>query len=145
MTPDSLFILANAVAFFAWLILIVLWPFWKHTDKFLIGVVATSLAIFYTWCIFSSFKFDDVEKFSTLDGIMQLFTNKQAVLGGWVHYLCFDLMTGIWIKNNALKQGINQWLVLPCLFCTFMVGPFGLLLYLLLRLISTKNYFATNN
>jgi hypothetical protein len=145
MQPDALFKIANAVAFFAWLILILASPFWKHTDKFLVGIVVTALAIFYAISIFAGFKMDDVEKFSTLDGIMNLFTNKQAVLGGWIHYLCFDLMTGIWIKNNSLKQGISQWLVLPCLIFTFMLGPFGLLLYLLLRFATTKNYFAANH
>ena len=29
---------------------------------------------------------------------------------------------------------ISQWLVLPCLVLTFLVGPLGLALYLLLKL-----------
>jgi hypothetical protein len=65
-------------------------------------------------------------------------------VAGWVHYLAFDLMTGLFIKRNALKHGISHWLLIPCLFLTFMFGPIGLLLYFLIRLIITKQYFADN-
>jgi hypothetical protein len=35
--------------------------------------------------------------------------------------------------RDARRRGINQWLVLPCLFATLMAGPIGLLLYCCLR------------
>ena len=75
---------------------------------------------------------------------MSLFTNPALVTAGWVHYLAFDLMTGIWIKRNSLKYGIPHLLVIPCLLLTFMLGPVGLLLYLLIRSLKTKHYFAEN-
>jgi hypothetical protein len=75
---------------------------------------------------------------------MELFKNRTLVTAGWVHYLAFDLLTGIFIRKNAQKHGINHWLIVPCLLFTFMLGPIGLLLYLLLRWVITKNYFANN-
>ena len=75
---------------------------------------------------------------------MELFTNKVAVTSAWVHFLAFDLMVGIWIKKNAMKHGISHWLLIPCFFFTFMIGPMGLLIYLLIRWIKTKQYFAAN-
>jgi hypothetical protein len=144
MSPDSIFQLCSTIALVAWLILLIASPFLPSVDKFLIGVVIILFAIVYAWLIFQSFTFSDIEKFNTLDGVMQLFTNKTAVAAGWVHYLAFDLMTGIWIKKNAQKHGISHWVLIPCLFFTFMLGPVGLLLYLIIRLFYTKQYFADN-
>jgi len=76
--------------------------------------------------------------------VMELFQNKTIVTAGWVHYLAFDLMTGAWIKKNSLKYNITHWLIIPCLFLTFMLGPIGLLLYLIIRLFYTRRYFSEN-
>lgn len=75
---------------------------------------------------------------------MTLFQNQKLVVAGWVHYLAFDLLTGIFIKKNSLKYGISHWFIIPCLLFTFMLGPVGLLLYLLMRFIQTRDYFAEN-
>jgi hypothetical protein len=56
------------------------------------------------------------------------------VLGGWIHYLVFDLFIGAWIVRDAKRQSINHWITAPFLFATLMIGPAGLMSYLLLRL-----------
>jgi hypothetical protein len=144
MTADAIFKLCNSFALVSWLILILATPFWKHTNKFLIGITVTFLCTVYTWLILNNFHADDFAKFGTLDGVLSLFTNKTVVVGGWVHYLAFDLMTGIWITKNAKQHGINHLVTVPALFFTFMLGPIGLLLYLLTRSIKTRKYFAEN-
>ena len=144
MTPDSIFSICSSIAMIGWLILLIISPFWFDTDKLLIGIIITLFAIVYAWLIAQSFHAGDFQKFSTLNGVMELFTNKTAVTAGWVHYLAFDLMTGIWIKKNSEKYGIKHWLIIPCLFFTFMLGPVGLLLYLIVRFLKTKQYFAEN-
>ena len=144
MTPALIFQLSSSIALIGWLVLIIASPFILEVDKFLIGVIITLLALVYAWLIISSFNPGDLKKFGTLDGVMSLFQDKTLVTAGWVHYLAFDLMVGIWIKRNSLKFGINHWLIIPCLLLTFMLGPVGLLIYLLIRFIKTNNYFATN-
>ena len=144
MSPDSVFQTCSTIAMVSWLILLIISPFWSSFDKFLIGVVITLFAIVYAWLIFQVFRPEDFEKFGSLNGVMELFTDKTAVTAGWVHYLAFDLLTGIWIKKNAQKYNIQHLILIPCLLLTFMLGPIGLLLYLLIRLIKTKQYFATN-
>ena len=144
MTPETIFQLCSTLALISWIVLIVLSPFWLRVDKFLIGVTITLLAMVYAWIIFSGFSAGDVKKFGSLDGIMSLFQNKLLLTAGWVHYLAFDLLTGIWIKRNAIVHNINHWLIIPALVFTFMLGPAGLLLYLLTRWIKTKQYFADN-
>jgi hypothetical protein len=144
MSPDSVFQTCNTIVMAGWLILLIISPFWNSFDKFLIGVVITLFAIVYAWLILQVFRPEDFQKFGSLDGVMELFTNKTAVTAGWVHYLAFDLLTGIWIKKNAQKYGIHHLILIPCLLLTSMVGPIGLLLYLLIRLIKVKQYFVSN-
>lgn len=71
--------------------------------------------------------------FDSLTEVMKLFSNPRAVFAGWVHYLAFDLFIGSWETRDALKLGISRWLLLPCQVLTFMFGPLGLMLYLILR------------
>jgi len=144
MLPDSVFQTCSTIAMVGWIVLLIISPFWSSFDKFLIGIIITLFAIVYAWLIFQVFTPGDFQKFGSLNGVMELFTDKTAVTAGWVHYLAFDLLTGIWIKKNALKYNIHHLILIPCLLLTFMLGPIGLLLYLLVRSIKTKQYFAAN-
>ena len=119
-----------------WMILIG-FPQAAFTDTTIIyGLVAT-LCLFYVYLfvIQNDIPGEQYPKgsFCNLDGVVAFFKNPRAVLIGWVHYLAFDLMVGLWIKNDALALGINFWLIVPCLLFTFILGPVGLLLYLVLR------------
>jgi len=143
MSPESIFQLCNSVALVGWIILLTL-PFWLQSDRFILGIIITLFCIVYAWLVFSHFHFSDLQKFGSLGGVMELFTKKEIVVAGWVHYLAFDLMVGIFIKRNARKHGISHWLIIPCLLLAFMLGPIGLLLYLIIRTIVTKQYFAEN-
>jgi hypothetical protein len=53
-------------------------------------------------------------------------------------------MVGLWMKNKALKLGINHWYLMPCLVLTFLLGPLGLLFYLVIRIFVSKKYFSGN-
>lgn len=143
MNIDQVFQLCNAIALIAWIILIAL-PSWNRSDLFLTGVIVTLFGVIYSYLIFSTFSFDDMQKFGSIEGLQELFQNKTMVLAGWVHYLAFDLMTGIFIRKNARLHNINYWFTVPCLIFTFMLGPVGLLLYFLIRWIATRNFFADN-
>jgi ABA DEFICIENT 4-like len=143
MSPDKIFQLCSVLAFAGWVILIFI-PFWRTSDKFITGIIITLFCIVYAWLIFSNFRFADVQKFNSLQGVMELFTNPFIVTAGWIHYLAFDLMTGLFISRNARMYNISHWLIVPCLFLTFMLGPIGLLLYFIIRIIVTKKYFSAN-
>lgn len=71
--------------------------------------------------------------FGSLTAVAALFTVEELLLCGWIHYLAFDLFVGSWEVEDANERGISHWFVVPCLLATFMAGPAGLLLYLLVR------------
>ena len=67
----------------------------------------------------------------TLTGIAALLGKPEAALIGWVHFLAFDLLVGRWIFLDSAKKGISAWFTAPILVLTFLLGPLGLLVYLL--------------
>ncbi len=143
MSPDSIFGICNTIAMAGWIVLIAI-PWWTSADKFIIGIIITLFAIVYAFLLFSGFNFADASKFGSLSGVMELFRDPVIVTAGWIHYLAFDLLAGVFIRRNAWKYGISHWLVIPCLLLTFMFGPVGLLLYLIIRILATKQYFSEN-
>jgi len=140
MNTELIFSIVNAAASFSWLLLLI-FPFSKLVHKILLNIIIVGLAILYVIIISQSLNWQTFENTSTLAGIADLFTNPLALLAGWVHYLAFDLMVGLYITNNARRYGINRFILIPCLLFTFMLGPVGLLLYIIIRSIYNKRYF----
>nr|WP_299341887.1 ABA4-like family protein [Allomuricauda sp.] len=135
MTTAEVFSIANMMAMPMWLLMIIL-PKWKVT-RFLIDyrVVPLLLSLFYVYYMLSHIQTGAGLDFGSLASVMSLFTLENAVMAGWVHYLAFDLLVGMWILNQNKQLGIHQLLMAPCLFATFMLGPVGFLLFMIIRTI----------
>jgi hypothetical protein len=71
--------------------------------------------------------------FGSIGEVRALFANDSALAAGWLHYLAFDLFIGAWIAREGLERGVPKLLLLPCFALTFLFGPAGLLLFLVLR------------
>lgn len=131
MTPEQLFTIANAAALVTWILLAAL-PGRRAVTHFVAGaLVPAVLAVFYAAVVAS--QWGGPGGFSTLSDVALLFSNPWLLLAGWVHYLAFDLLVGVWEVTDARERGIPHVLVAPCLFVTFMFGPAGWLLYHLVR------------
>lgn len=133
MSPSEVFSIVGTAAMLMWLLMILL-PKWKVT-RFLIDfkVVPVFLSIVYAIYIFQAILINGWFDFGSLDSVMALFTEENAVLAGWVHYLAFDLLLGMWMLNQNKTLGIHQLLMAPCLIATFMLGPLGFLLFMIFR------------
>lgn len=133
MSPEQIFLICNYAVMPAWLLLAVL-PHHRITQTLVHAVwMPCLLGPVYIWALFFGPATAEGAGFGSLDAVMLLFQSPMAVLGGWIHYLVFDLFIGAWIVRDAKRQGISHWLVVPVLFVTLMAGPAGLMLYLLLR------------
>jgi ABA DEFICIENT 4-like len=71
--------------------------------------------------------------FGSITEVRALFANDSSLAAGWLHYLAFDLFVGSWIAREGLASGVPALLLVPCLALTFLFGPAGLLLFLILR------------
>ncbi|MGQ0540638.1 MAG: ABA4-like family protein [Blastocatellia bacterium] len=138
MKADQIFSIANLIAIAGWLLLAIL-PRWKFTRvAVLSGAIPLLLSVAYLLLILLFFGSSE-GGFDSLANVMKLFTNEWVVLAGWIHYLAFDLFVGSWEVKDAQSSGISHWLVIPCLFLTFMLGPIGFLLYAVLRFFLAKS------
>jgi len=133
MTPSEVFSIANMIAMPMWILMILL-PKWKIT-RFLIDykVIPLVLAIIYALYIFIALSGGGGMDFGSLESVMALFTEENAVLAGWVHYLAFDLLVGMWMVDKNKELGIHQLIMAPCLLGSFMLGPIGFLLFMIIR------------
>jgi hypothetical protein len=132
-----LFKLVSAIAAFGWVILIFA-PNWKYANLFIINGIVVGLSVFYIYLLFIRKDISGAVypkgNFTTLEGVTLLFKNPKNLLAGWVHYLAFDLMLGIYIKTEANALGINHFIQIPCFLLTFLLGPVGLLAFIIIQL-----------
>jgi len=133
MNAADVFSLAGTIAMPMWLLMIIL-PKWKVT-RFLIDykVVPLVLSVMYAIYIVISLQSGNGMDFGSLASVMELFTKEDAVLAGWIHYLAFDLLVGMWMVNQNKESSIHPILMAPCLFFTFMLGPVGFLLFIIIK------------
>jgi len=136
---SAAFKVTNFTALLGWLVLFS-YPLWPVQARTLVmTLVVTLLCMAYVYFIFLGKRHDAAGErpsgsFFSLAGVIRLFKSPRVVLAGWIHYLAFDLMVGLFIVSDAAPRGISHWLLLPALFLTLMFGPAGLLLYLGMRL-----------
>lgn len=126
------------IAMIMW-ILMIFTPKWKVTKALMeYKVIPLALAVVYAIFIVKSILISGSMDFSSLASVMALFTEENAVLGGWIHYLAFDLLIGMWILKQNEKLQIHHLIIVPCLIGTFMLGPIGFLLFMIIKTLKTK-------
>lgn len=136
---DEIYQWANTLTLLPWL-LMMLAPNWKWTRKIILRLFFPALfALAYLILFILFFKADTFSNFSTLEGLAEVFSQKDAILVGWLHYLAFDLLVGTWEFADSKKVGIPHLLLVPCLFFTLMAGPIGFLMYAGVRYWKTKD------
>lgn len=142
MDMESMFSAAGALAMLGWLLLVFL-PRWRWTTGLITScLIPGVLAIAYLGLFVANFGAEPagLSAFNSLAGVKSLFQHDPLLLAGWIHYLAFDLFIGSWEVRDAHRLGIHHLLVVPCLFFTLMLGPVGLLMYLVLRLVARHRW-----
>ena len=144
MTPSTLFTLMNILSAAGWILILVISRFWKGADTFLVCIVVAILAAAYSYFNFAHIgEAGGIAGFSTFEGVTKIFSNPWLIDAAWAHIVGIDLVLGMLIKNNAAKHGIAYGVVVIVLLVTIVFGPLGLLLYLLIRWLKTKQFFES--
>ena len=97
---------------------------WRITG-YLIPVI---LGLAYVWLLLTISDPHPDGGFGSIEAVRALFSNDNALSAGWIHYLAFDLFVGTWIVRAGIGSGVHPLLLLPSLPLTFLLGPAGLLL-----------------
>jgi hypothetical protein len=132
MTAEQVFSAVNLVALCGWGLLAVL-PGRAWVSSLVTAAVIPGLMAVVYLVVLGAHWSETEGGFSSLAQVALLFTNPWALLAGWTHYLAFDLFVGSWESRDARARGVPHLFVLPCLFLTFMFGPIGWLLYMMVR------------
>jgi hypothetical protein len=140
MTPDTVFLLASALATCGWVTLL-LFPGGDHRVT-AVGV-GIPIALGLVYCVIVAWRWHGSDGgFESLPSVARLFEDRWLLLAGWIHYLAFDLFVGGWITTDSRRQDIGTVVRVPCLLLTFLFGPAGLILYLLSRAIRKNMVMA---
>lgn len=137
MALETIFSLCSALAMLGWLGL-VFFPKLKVARELIPSLLIPALlGATYAYIMFVFRGEAPAEGgFGTLAEVKALFSVDALLLAGWIHYLAFDLFIGAWIVRDSQSHEIHHLLVVPCLFFTLMTGPFGLLMYLVVKRVS---------
>lgn len=123
-----------------WLLLLIALfvPAWRDyalpTAHFVVPAILCLGYIWMVWAGRSGFKRHGLGTFFALDKIGHLYTNKCALNASWLHFLALDLFAGGWMVRDGLAIGMPVPLIFICLPFTLMLGPIGVLFYIVLRL-----------
>lgn len=132
MTFEQLFSSASTIAMLGWVILVFLPRRWKWLNTIPALLLPLILSVLYSFLIARYF-FAAEGGFDTLANVQVLFSNPAAALAGWVHYLAFDLFVGGVVAKQADEIGLSRLIQAPVLLMTFMFGPFGYVLFVLIK------------
>jgi hypothetical protein len=132
MNFEKVFSLASGAAMVGWFVL----TFAPRLPVFMtvirLGLIG-GLSLTYALLIFVYFFRIEGGGFGSIEEIRRIFLSDAGLTAGWIHYLAFDLFVGQWIATEADRRGWSRIFQAPLLLATFMFGPIGLLLFLIIR------------
>ena len=73
-----------------------------------------------------------------LNELSRLFEDSLYLIIFWTHFLTINLFVGGWIVKDAQKFSINKVLLAIPLITTYLIGPFGIFVYWIIRIFYAK-------
>ena len=142
-TIEMIYLWINIGVIPFWLILL-FFPQSKICGIFVTSIfpflVLGSLYIYLLYYFYNSgYEFN--ENFSLYLGffdLRDLFENEAFLILFWVHFLAINLFCGSWITRDGQKLFISKYLIFFPLILSYFIGPVGILLYWLIRIIYAK-------
>ena len=143
---ETIFQLSNLLVVPFWLLIILL-PQWRQTQRIAASpfIVAPAALLYAALVLPALGSLLPLLANPQLDSIAALLGTPAGATIAWAHFLAFDLFAGRWAYLDSRQRGLSAWLVSPVLFLIFMVGPLGLLAYLLARALLRRSAPALEN
>ena len=73
-----------------------------------------------------------------LNELSRLFEDSLYLMIFWTHFIAINLFVGGWIVKDAQKFSINKILLAAPLIITYLIGPFGIFIYWIIRIFYAK-------
>ena len=85
--------------------------------------------------------FDFIENFNLylgLANLSDLFKDNLYLLMFWIHFVSINLFVGGWMLKDSEKFTINKIIMFFPLIITYLIGPIGIFIYWIVRIIHAK-------
>ncbi|GID95109.1 ABA4-like family protein [Amorphoplanes digitatis] len=130
----ALFGLAFTLAAPFWALMILL-PGWSWTRRIIASplIVLPGLVIYALLVLPALGEVLPAVVSPTLDGLRDLLGTADGAAAAWAHMIAFDLFAGRWSWLDSRARGVPALIMSPVLLLTILLGPLGLLSYLLIR------------
>lgn len=132
------FSLGGMLAMLGWIMLLLslfLQPIRGWTWRITGFVIPGLLAVAYICLLVTNSNANPDGGFGSIEAVRAMFSDDPALAAGWIHYLAFDLFVGTWIVRAGLSSNVPPLLLLPALPLTFLLGPAGLLLAMIVLML----------
>ena len=73
-----------------------------------------------------------------LNELSRLFEDSLYLMVFWTHFIAINLFVGGWIVKDAQKFSITKILLAAPLIITYLIGPFGVFIYWIIRIFYAK-------
>ncbi len=140
---DMIYMWANIGVLPLWFVLL-FFPKSNICNFFVLSIVPyiifSSIYVYLAYFFFVS-GYDFFENFSlylNLNQLKNLFSEEAFLIVFWVHFLAINLFCGSWIVKDSQKLMMSKNFVFIPLIMTYFVGPFGVLVYWLIRIFFAK-------
>ena len=101
------------------------------------------LSLIYSYMIYLFYisDYDFSQNFSlylSIENLKMLFSEDAFLLLFWIHFLGVNLFCGCWIVKDSQKLNISKYINFFPLIFTYFIGPVGLFIYWLIRIVFAK-------
>lgn len=133
MPPEVVFSYASTAAMVGWALLILGPRRFDWFNAVPLWIIPAGLSTVYALIVLSRFAGID-GGFDSLASVALLMSDDWALLGGWVHFLAFDLFVGAVMAARMDRAHVGRIVQGPILLAIFMFGPFGFVIAALTEL-----------
>ena len=137
MSLNTIYVCSTLLALGGWAYLIGSIFFTTTIPRFTAWIVPVVLAMTYAVLMVGALPFEG-GSFSSIGGLVMLFSQQENALAGWVHYLAVDLFIGGWELQTARRQQMPNLIIALSLALTMLLAPVGLLFFLVALQFSKK-------
>jgi hypothetical protein len=122
-----------------WLLMIVA-PHWRWTRRIMLSplVIAPIALLYLALTLPLTGELVSASQSPTLDTIAAFLGTDHGATTAWAHLLAFDLFVGRWAYLDSRERNLSAWVVSPILCFILMAGPFGFLMYLMVRAVNER-------
>ena len=126
-----------------WVMLIII-PNSKVTQFFVNSIILPLiLSTAYVYIIYQTVLldepiFDIFRLYLSLDSLYTVFATESFLLIFWLHFVALNIFLGSWVARDSVKYNISRKLTSILLILIYFTGPFGLVLYWLIRIFFSK-------